>query len=51
MSGDCEAMALYAGTGVGRIANIPSVEALIGDIVSAAAARLPATGQTRTPQR
>ena len=41
MSGDCEAMALYAGIGVGRIANIQSAEALIKDMVKAAAARLP----------
>lgn len=36
MSGNCEAMALYAGTGVGRLANIRSAETLIRNIVASA---------------
>lgn len=49
MSGDCEAMALYAGTGVGRIANIQSAEALIKDLVAAAAARVPRKALVERP--
>jgi NAD(P)H-dependent flavin oxidoreductase YrpB (nitropropane dioxygenase family) len=41
MTGDCEAAARYAGTGVGRIARVQSAAALIRDIATAAAARLP----------
>jgi hypothetical protein len=41
MSGDYEAMALYAGTGVGRIADVRSAASLIAEIVAAAAANMP----------
>src|SRR5665213_385633 len=41
MSGDCEAMALYAGTGVGKVANILPAGALIKEIAASAAAQLP----------
>ena len=40
MSGDCEAMALYAGTGVGKIADVRPAALLIGELVAAASARL-----------
>jgi hypothetical protein len=40
MSGDCEAAARYAGTGVGRIARVQSAAALIRDIATSVAARL-----------
>jgi NAD(P)H-dependent flavin oxidoreductase YrpB (nitropropane dioxygenase family) len=40
MSGDCEAMALYAGKGVGRIRDIRPMRSVIEEIVMDAAARL-----------
>jgi NAD(P)H-dependent flavin oxidoreductase YrpB (nitropropane dioxygenase family) len=43
MSGDCEAMALYAGEGVGRIKSIRSTQSVIDEIVMDAAARLTKT--------
>ncbi len=43
-TGDCEAMALYAGTGVGRIREAKSASAFIRDIVAAAAGNLRGAG-------
>ena len=43
MSGDCEAMALYAGKGVGRIKTICSTQSVIDEIVMDAAAWLTKT--------
>ena len=40
MAGDCEGMALYAGTGVGRIKSVLPLRSVIDEIVTAAAARL-----------
>jgi NAD(P)H-dependent flavin oxidoreductase YrpB (nitropropane dioxygenase family) len=43
MSGDCEGMALYAGTGVGRIKSVLPLRHVIDEIVTSAAAQLAKT--------